>query len=53
MNMQKKAGVKLQSLHLHGLFASNGRDEAFARLTKQAGAAPYERTDECTCYRNG
>ncbi len=24
-----------------------------AQATKQAGVAPYERTDECTCYRDG
>jgi len=51
---------------LHGLFTSNGRDQAFARLMEeiinqvllaqskeQIGADPYERTDGRTAYRNG
>ncbi len=51
---------------LHGLFLSNGRDEAFSKLleeifnqvllaqsTEQIGAKPYERTEERTAYRNG
>jgi len=51
---------------LHGLFLSNGRDEAFSKLleeifnqvllaqsTEQLGAAPYERTEGRTAYRNG
>ena len=51
---------------LHGLFLSNGRDEAFSKLmeeifnqvllaqsTEQIGAQPYERTEERTAYRNG
>ena len=51
---------------LHGLFLSNGRDEAFSKLleeifnqvllaqsSEQLGAEPYERTEERTAYRNG
>src|SRR5690606_25986984 len=51
---------------LHGLFLSNGRDEAFSKLleeifnqillaqsTEQIGVEPYERTEERTAYRNG
>ncbi|MGB4305005.1 MAG: IS256 family transposase [Coprothermobacter proteolyticus] len=51
---------------LHGLFLSNGRDEAFSKLleeifnqillaqsTEQIGAEPYERTEERAAYRNG
>ena len=51
---------------LHGLFLSNGRDEAFSKLleeifnqvllaqsTDQIRAQPYERTEERTAYRNG
>lgn len=51
---------------LHGLFVSNGRDDAFKKLletifnqvllsqsVEQIGADPYERTDERTAYRNG
>jgi putative transposase len=51
---------------LHGLFLSNGRDEAFSKLleeifnqvllaqsSEQIGAEPYERTEERTAYRNG
>ena len=51
---------------LHGLFLSNGKDEAFSKLleeifnqvllaqsTEQLGAAPYERTEGRTAYRNG
>jgi len=51
---------------LHGLFLSNGRDEAFSKLleeifnqvllaqsTEQLGADPYERTEGRTAYRNG
>ncbi len=51
---------------LHGLFVSNGRDEAFSKLletifnqvllsqsSEQIGASPYERTDERMAYRNG
>jgi len=51
---------------LHGLFLSNGKDEAFSKLleeifnqillaqsTEQIGAEPYERTEERTAYRNG
>jgi len=58
--------ITLNEKHLHGLFVSNGRDEAFAKLleeifnqvllvqsTEQLGAAPYERTEDRTAYRNG
>ena len=51
---------------LHGLFLSNGRDEAFSKLleeifnqvllaqsSEQLRAEPYERTGERTAYRNG
>ena len=51
---------------LHGLFLSNGRDEAFSKLleeifnqillaqsSEQLRAEPYERTAERTAYRNG
>ncbi|QRN84775.1 IS256 family transposase [Clostridia bacterium] len=51
---------------LHGLFVSDGKDEAFSNLLEeifnqvlvaqsndQIGAAPYERTDERKAYRNG
>jgi putative transposase len=51
---------------LHGLFVSDGKDEAFSNLLEeifnqvlvaqsddQIGAAPYERTDERNAYRNG
>lgn len=51
---------------LHGLFLSDGRDEAFSKLleeifnqvllaqsTEQIGAQPHERTEERTAYRNG
>ncbi|MGB4017329.1 IS256 family transposase [Petrimonas mucosa] len=51
---------------LHGLFLSNGRDEAFSKLleeifnqvllaqsSEQIGAEPYERAEERTAYRNG
>ena len=58
--------ITLTEEHLHGLFLSNGRDEAFAKLledifnqvllaqsTEQLGAGPYERTENRTAYRNG
>jgi putative transposase len=58
--------ITLTEEHLHGLFVSNGRDEAFAKLleeifnqvllaqsTEQLCAAPYERTENRTAYRNG
>lgn len=51
---------------MHGLFLSNGKDEAFSKLleeifnqvllaqsTEQLGAEPYERTEGRTAYRNG
>jgi transposase-like protein len=58
--------ITLTEEHLHGLFVSNGRDEAFSKLLEeifnqvlieqskeQIGAEPYERTDKRTGYRNG
>jgi len=58
--------ITLSTEHLHGLFTSNGRDQAFAKLLEeifnqvllaqssdQIGAERYERTDERTAYRNG
>lgn len=58
--------ITLSEEHLHELFVSNGRDEAFSKLleeifnqvllaqsTEQIGAKPYERTQERTAYRNG
>ena len=58
--------ITLSAEHLHGLFISNGRDQAFAKLLEeifnqvllaqssdQIGAQRYERTDERTAYRNG
>ena len=58
--------ITLTEEHLHGLFSSNGRDQAVAKLMEeifnqvllaqskeQIGADPYERTDERTAYRNG
>lgn len=58
--------ITLTKEHLHGLFLSNGRDEAFSKLleeifnqvllaqsNEQLCAAPYERTEERTAYRNG
>ncbi len=56
----------LDSEIIKGLFSLNGKDDAIAKLLEQilgqvleiqveeaVGAAPYERTDERTCYRNG
>lgn len=58
--------ITLTKEHFHGLFISNGRDKAFAKLleeifnqvllaqsAEQLHAAPYERTEERTAYRNG
>jgi len=58
--------ITLNEEHLKGLFLSDGKDEAFSKLleevfnqvllaqsTEQLGAAPYERTEERTAYRNG
>jgi len=58
--------ITLTEEHLHGLFVSSGRDEAFAKLleeifnqvllaqsAEQLGAAPYERAENRTAYRNG
>ncbi|MEN1762041.1 transposase [Anoxynatronum sibiricum] len=55
--------ITLTEEHLHGLFSSNGRDQAVAKLMEeifnqvllaqskeQIGADPYERTDERTAY---
>ena len=58
--------ITLSAKILHGLFLNNGRDEALSQLletilnqvlmvqsSEQLGAAPYERTEERTAYRNG
>lgn len=58
--------VTLDSEILHGLFTSNGKDDAFAKLlesilnqvlnaqaSEQLGAYRYERSDERSGYRNG
>ena len=58
--------ITLSAEILHGLFLNNGRDEAFSKLletilnqvlmvqsSEQLGAAPYERTEDRTAYRNG
>lgn len=58
--------ITLPAEILHGLFLNNGRDEAISQLlatilnqvlmvqsSEQLGAAPYERTEERTAYRNG
>lgn len=58
--------ITLSEEHLKGLFLSDGKDEAFSKLleeifnqvllaqsTEQLGAAPYERTEKRTAYRNG
>lgn len=58
--------VTLDSEILHGLFTSNGKDEAFAKLlesilnqvlnaqaAEQVGAERYERTEDRNGYRNG
>lgn len=58
--------ITLTEEHLHGLFLSNSRDEAFSKLleeifnqvllaqsTEQLGAEPYERTEGRRAYRNG
>jgi len=58
--------VTLDSEILHGLFTSNGKDDAFAKLlesilnqvlnaqvSEQIGADRYERSDERLGYRNG
>ena len=58
--------VTLDSEILHGLFSSNGKDEAFAKLlesilnqvlnaqaAEQVGAERYERTEDRNGYRNG
>jgi len=58
--------VTLDSEILHGLFSSNGKDEAFAKLlenilnqvlnaqaAEQVGAERYERTENRNGYRNG
>ena len=58
--------ITLTTELLHGLFSNNGRDQAVTKLMEeifnqvllaqsedQIGAAPYERTNERTCYRNG
>ncbi|SHE62061.1 IS256 family transposase [Alkalibacter saccharofermentans] len=58
--------VTLESEILHGLFTSNGKDDAFAKLlesilnqvlnaqvSEQIGADRYERSDDRLGYRNG
>ncbi len=58
--------ITLTTELLHGLFSNNGRDQAVTKLVEeifnqvllaqsedQIGAAPYERTNERTYYRNG
>ena len=58
--------VTLDSEILHGLFSSNGRDEAFSKLlecilnqvlnaqaAEQVGADRYERSEDRSGYRNG
>ena len=58
--------INLDTEILHGLFSKEGRDDAFSKLletilnqvlshqaTEQLGAAPYERNDCRTAYRNG
>ena len=57
--------ITLESEILHGLFTSDGRDEAFSKLlaailnqvldaqsTEQIGAKRYERNGERKAYRN-
>lgn len=58
--------ITLTEEHLHGLFSSDGRDQAVAKLLEevfnqvllaqskeQIGADHYERSDERRAYRNG
>ena len=58
--------ITLDTDILHGIFTSNGKDEAFSKLLEsilnqvliaqaanQIGAEPYERNDERMAYRNG
>lgn len=58
--------ITLETELLHGLFSKDGRDDAFSKLletilnqvllsqsAEQLGAAPYERTEDRTAYRNG
>ena len=58
--------ITLTEEELHGLFLSNGRDDAVAKLlekifnqvlraqsTEQLCAEPYERTEQRTAYRSG
>lgn len=58
--------ITLDSDLLHGLFTGDGKDQAFSKLLEtilnqvllcqskeQLGAAPYERTENRTAYRNG
>jgi len=58
--------ITIESEILHGLFTSDGRDEAFSKLlasilnqvldaqsTEQIGAKRYERNQERKAYRNG
>ena len=58
--------VTLDTELLHGLFSKDNRDDSFSKLleailnqvllaqsTEQLGAAPYERCEERSAYRNG
>src|SRR6056297_181322 len=58
--------ITIESEILHGLFTSDGRDEAFSKLlasilnqildvqsTEQIGAKRYERNQDRKAYRNG
>ncbi len=58
--------ITLDTELLHGLFTKDNRDDSFSKLleailnqvliaqsTEQLGAAPYERCDERSAYRNG
>ena len=58
--------ITLETELLHELFTKDGRDDAFSKLletilnqvlmeqsSEQLGAAPYERTEQRTAYRNG
>ncbi|HHT65164.1 MAG TPA: IS256 family transposase [Clostridiales bacterium] len=64
--MRSFSNITITEELLHGLFLSNGRDEAFSKLleeifnqvllaqsSEQIGAEPYERAEERTAYRNG
>jgi putative transposase len=66
MKSMAQFNITLTEEELHGLFISNGRDVAVAKLlekifneilrgqsTEQLCAEPYERTDQRRAYRNG